>query len=210
MQSTTTAEEKALLRAQLRQRLAAMTSDQLRREDEALFDAFCRLPQLACTQTVFLFWGMGREPDTARLALRLLKMDKQVVLPRVLPGRRMEARLYRPDLPLVRHPFGMLEPSQACPVVPPQEISLALVPALCYDRLGYRLGFGGGYYDRWLDDFHGFSAGLCREEFLLDHLPHEAHDRPVCAVVTPQAVLFPASDPVCPQTRKSGAAGPAL
>ena len=122
----------------------------------------------------------------------------------------MEVRLFQPQRALIQAAFGLWEPAPDAPLVERESIDLTLVPAVCYDRQGYRLGFGGGYYDRWLDDFHGFSAGLCREEFLLDHLPHEAHDRPVCAVVTPQAVLFPASDPVCPQTRKSGAAGPAL
>ena len=207
MPSTGASEEKARLRAQVRARLEAMDPGQLRREDELMFAAFCRLPQLRRCGTVFLFWGMGREPDTARLVRAVAEMGKQVALPRVLSGRRMELRRFSPQVPLIRHPFGMLEPGPECPLVPPEEIGLALVPALCYDREGYRLGFGGGYYDRWLAQYGGFTVGLCRQALLADRLPREGHDRPVRAVITPQGVLFP---PHSPCTAESGAQGPAL
>ena len=69
------------------------------------------------------------------------------------------------------------------------EIDLALVPAVCYDRRGYRLGFGGGYYDRWLADFSGFRVGLCRGLVLQDRVPTEAHDSRVDLLITEQESL---------------------
>lgn len=59
--------------------------------------------------------------------------------------------------------FGIQEPTEQAPLIRPEEIGLALVPALCYDEGGRRLGFGGGYYDRWLESFSGTTVGLCRE-----------------------------------------------
>ena len=67
--------------------------------------------------------------------------------------------------------FGIQEPTEQAPLIRPEEIGLALVPALCYDEGGRRLGFGGGYYDRWLESFSGpplacagsaSSSGVCR------------------------------------------------
>lgn len=187
--STTTAEEKARLRAQIRAQLSELPSEHRTAEDEALFSAFLSLPEVARAQTLFLFCGTGTEPDTSRLFAPLWAQGKRIVLPRMLPGRKMEIRQYLPDCPLVRHPFGILEPGMDCPLVERGEIELVLVPALCYDRKGFRLGMGGGYYDRWLTGYHGPTVGLCREALLLDTLPTESHDCPVNVVITPAEII---------------------
>lgn len=183
------AEEKAALRRELRRHLAAMPPETLRRSDDALFARFLGLPQVEKAQTIFAFWGVpGREPDTPRLIEALTRMGKQVALPRMLPERGMEVRLYRPDRPLQAAPFGILEPDEDCPLLPPGEISLVLSPGLCYDKQCFRLGFGGGYYDRWLGQYTGPVIGLCRDELLQDRLAVEPHDRPVDLVVTETAL----------------------
>ena len=181
---STTAEAKALLRRQVREHLAAMDPNARRAEDEALFERFLALPQLSNARTVFVFCGTGTEPDTARLIPRLLALGKIVGLPRMLPGRAMEVRRYDPHRPLVRHPWGILEPDETCPLLSQKDIDLALVPALCYDEQGFRLGMGGGYYDRWLPAFGGLTVGLCRAALLQTQLPREPHDRPVDLVIT--------------------------
>ena len=91
----------------------------------------------------------------------------------------MDARRYDPAVPLVRHRFGMLEPGPRRPVAPPEEIDLILVPGLAFDRSGYRLGQGGGYYDRYLPRSRACMVALCRDCFLLSAVPREEHDRPV-------------------------------
>ena len=182
---STTAEQKARLRADLRAVLTAMAPDARRAEDEALFRRFLALPQLVSCKTVFLFYGMGTEPDTSRLIPSLLELGKVIGLPRILPERSMEVRCYDPGRPLVRHPYGMLEPDEGCPLLSHEDIDLALVPAVCYDVHGFRLGMGGGYYDRWLPDFCGITAGLCRKALLQGSLPVEHHDRAVDIVITP-------------------------
>ena len=102
----------------------------------------------------------------------------------MLPGRQMEVRLYEPDRPLVPASFGILEPLADAPLLARPDIDLALVPAVCYDRSGFRLGFGGGYYDRWLSGFSGFTVGLCRDCVLQDRVPTEDHDCRVDLLLT--------------------------
>lgn len=185
--SITTTEAKARLRSEIRVRLAALSDEERCAQDTALFSAFLALPQVEQARTLFLFYGVGAEPDTARLLAPLMARGKRVVLPRLLPGRQMDTRLYDPSIPLVPHRFGLMEPSLRCLPVCAQEIDLVLVPALCYDRQCFRLGLGGGYYDRWLAGYAGSTVGLCRDELLQDRLPTESHDRPVDLVLTPSA-----------------------
>ncbi len=189
MASTIDAEKKEL-RRRVRERLSGLTREELVRSDGALFARFLALPQVEEAQTIFAFWGIpGKEPDTSRLIGELIRRGKAVSLPRMLPGHRMEVRQYCPDRPLVQVSFGISEPGEDCPLLKREEIDLVLVPAVCYDRRGYRLGFGGGYYDRWLADFSGVRVGLCRGAVLQDRVPTEAHDARVDILLTEEESL---------------------
>jgi 5-formyltetrahydrofolate cyclo-ligase len=78
-------------------------------------------------------------------------------------------------------------------MIAPEEIGLVLVPGLAFDRHGWRLGYGGGYFDRFLKNFRGISAGIVLGALLLDEIPHTALDVPMRWIVT-EAELF-AADP---------------
>ena len=177
--------EKKELRRRVREQLSALSRSALVHSDDALFEKFLSLPQVEEAQTVFAFWGIpGKEPDTACLIGELIRRGKTVGLPRMLPDHRMEVRRYDPDRPLVSVSFGISEPGEDCPLIAREAINLVLVPAVCYDRRGYRLGFGGGYYDRWLAGFSGVTVGLCREAVLQEAVPTEAHDARVDLLLT--------------------------
>ena len=177
--------EKKQLRRRVREQLSALSQEELRLSDGALFARFLALPQVEAAKTIFAFWGVpGREPETSRLIGELVRRGKIAGLPRMLPEHRMEVRRFDPDKPLVKAAFGISEPGEDCPLIAREDIDLVLVPAVCYDRLGCRLGFGGGYYDRWLENFSGVKVGLCREAVLRDRVPTEAHDAKVDILLT--------------------------
>ena len=152
-------------------------------EAGALFERFLALPEVEQADTVMVFYGTGREPDTVPLIQALLDRGKRVALPVVLPHRGMEARQVLALDRLVSNRFGIPEPDESCPAVPKGEIAVALVPHLMVDREGYRLGWGGGYYDRWLVDFPGFTVCVCRPGRLLERMPREEFDVPVKLVL---------------------------
>ena len=186
----TIAEEKKQLRGSVRKTLATIPQEELTRSDDALFARFLALPQVQQAKTIFAFWGIpGKEPETARMIQTLVSQGKRVGLPRMLPGRGMEVRGYASDRPLVPAAFGLLEPDEQAPLLERAAIDLILVPGLCYDREGYRLGFGGGYYDRWLAGCSGWKVGLCRAALLQDRLPRGPYDIPVDLVVTEEECL---------------------
>ena len=200
MRSTITA-EKAALRRQARACLRALTPAARRESDELLFARFLALPQVARAGTLLLYHGMGAEPDTARLLPSLRAAGKRVCLPRCLPGSGLEARLVGPDSVLIPHLLGMQEPGPDCPPVDRDKIDLVLVPGLAFDGAGGRLGQGGGYYDRFLAGYAGFTAALCRRELLLDRVPREGHDLGVDLVITEEGLYGPSA----PGTTESGA-----
>ncbi|MGM9537686.1 MAG: 5-formyltetrahydrofolate cyclo-ligase [Candidatus Onthomonas sp.] len=181
---TTTTETKAQFRARLRELERTLTPEQRAESDAILFRRFLSLPQMKESKTIFLFYGMGAEPDTRLLLPELLKREKNVLLPRCLPGNRLELRQYRGEEHLLRHRYGMLEPDESCQILPLETVDLALVPALCYDETGMRMGRGGGYYDRFLAGFPGKTVGLCRDVLLQRRVPAESHDRGVNLVLT--------------------------
>ena len=111
--------------------------------------------------------------------------QKRWILPRIVPAEdhRMVFHSYDANR-LIRHPFGMAEPAPDLPIIHPKEIELTLAPGLAFDHLGFRLGYGGGYFDRFLKDFNGVSAGIIYHDLLLDKIPHSAHDIPVHWIVT--------------------------
>lgn len=200
---STTAAEKAALRRTVREELSRWTPRALTGSDDALFARFLALPELAGADTVLLYHGMGTEPDTSRLIAPLLAEGKTVALPRCLPSGGMEARIIREDSVLIRHRWGMLEPGEDCPPLDKDRVELLLVPGMCFDKKCYRLGRGGGYYDRYLAGFRGCSVGLCRGALLRTALPMEPHDRPVDLVLTETETLHRA----CPGGGQ-GKAGP--
>ena len=127
-------------------------------------------------------------PIKAEVDLRPLLEDfphKRWVLPRILPEAQ-HSLLFHPYDPtqLVRHRFGMDEPAASLPQIPPAEIQLALVPGLAYDCHGWRLGYGGGYYDRFLAAFPEISLGISFDTLLLDSLPRGEYDLPMQWLVT--------------------------
>ena len=85
---------------------------------------------------------------------------------------------YDPDN-LIVHPYGMAEPAPHLPQVLSTDIQLVLAPGLAFDRSGWRLGYGGGYYDRFLRSFGGINVGVVFQALLLESLPHGEYDVPV-------------------------------
>lgn len=186
---STIAAEKAALRRAIKE--IAFSPAEKAESDRLLFTRSLALPQVVQASSLLLFYGVGDEPDTARLLKALADMGKTVALPRCLPGGKLEARRYSGPSHLSPGAFGIPEPDGGCPIVVRDSFDVILVPNLCCDRLCYRLGHGGGYYDRYLPGFSGVTIALCRDRLLRPVLPREIHDVPVNLVVTETGCLSP-------------------
>jgi 5-formyltetrahydrofolate cyclo-ligase len=86
----------------------------------------------------------------------------------------------------------MLEPDKDCPIIDPETVQLILVPGVAFDREGWRLGYGGGFYDRFLAQYRGCFAGITFEYLLQSQVSHTSHDIPMQFIITEKGI-FPAS-----------------
>ncbi len=114
--------------------------------------------------------------------------EKIWAIPRTLPAGRMTIHRYQND-GLIRHPWGMLEPSADTDTVPLQKIELILVPGVAFDLRGGRLGFGGGYYDRLLPQLNAPRVGIAYPGNIIPSVPTNEHDGRMDWLVRPEGVV---------------------
>ncbi len=139
---------------------------------------------------VSAFWTMGEELDTAPLLQSLDAAGYRCALPVVTaPRTPLEFRGWRPDDTLVDGAFGTRQPTQAAPVLVPRVV---LAPLLVFDRACWRLGYGGGFYDRTLKRLRAegplLAVGLAFAAQEVDHVPHAPWDECLDAAVTEKAL----------------------
>ncbi|MFH1513333.1 MAG: 5-formyltetrahydrofolate cyclo-ligase [Bacillota bacterium] len=176
--------EKKRLRLMLRDLAQSLSDAYIERSDRGIREALLALDVWKQASTVFIYVSVGREPETRGIILAALAAGKTVAVPRCLRGGEMEARVIQSLDGLMPGPFGIPEPGAGHRLLPPQDIELAVAPCVAADRQGFRLGHGGGYYDRYLAKVHCPAVCLCRARLLQNALPHDALDRPMDRVIT--------------------------
>jgi len=187
-------QRKALLRAEMRRRRqvfrAAFEGDAGRR----ILANFLTIADDAGARpgaAVSAYWPVGDEVDVRPLLSHLHGVGAECLLPVVVaPGRPLVFRRWRPGLPLDAGPLGTLQPAADAEAAAP---AVLLVPLLAFDRRGYRLGQGGGYYDRTLSGLRdgGRVAAIgvgwsCQE---VDDVPHGPTDARLDWIVTEQTAF---------------------
>lgn len=122
--------------------------------------------------------SMNKELDTAPIIQRALLENKRVGIPVTFEKGRMIFCEYQLGDPLEETSFGVLEPVKQLDI-PKKEIDLLLVPGVAFSTKGYRVGFGGGFYDRYLVDFKGTTCSLVFTVQLRDDWEPNQYDLPV-------------------------------
>jgi 5-formyltetrahydrofolate cyclo-ligase len=156
----------------------------------AIADRVLELPELVAARTVLAFSSFGSELSTMPLIEALTGRGVLVGLP-VIVGEDLVARSWRPGEPTTEASFGALEPSGG-DVIDPSAFDVIVTPAVAVDRTGRRVGYGGGFYDRFLprtrtDAFR--VAVVLPEQLVREDLPAGAFDLRVHAIVTPEEVI---------------------
>lgn len=172
---------KAELRKQVLQEMKSIPQKQKIAMDQALTERFLNHPFYQEAKVIATYLSFTHEFQTQELIERALKDGKKVLIPKTYPKGRMEFVVYDPQQ-LVKTSFGLLEPQGDLEVVEPSQIDLIHVPGLAFTTEGYRIGYGGGYYDRYLEHFAGQSLSTiypCQ----VQEFNSENHDIPVQEVL---------------------------
>ena len=178
---------KAELRKKILQEMKALSQEQKRAMDRALTERFLHHPFYQEAKNIATYLSFPHEFQTQELIEQALKDGKKVLIPKTYPKGRMEFVVYHPQQ-LVKTSFGLLEPQGDLEVVEPSQIDLIHVPGLAFTTEGYRIGYGGGYYDRYLEHFTGHTLSTvypCQ----IQEFNSEDHDIPVQEVLIDEGNL---------------------
>lgn len=190
---------KTALRKRFKEIRRSLGEDARHAADAGIAERVVALPEWRCAPMVLPYLAFGSEAETRGIIEAAWRAGKAVALPRCVPGKR-DMTWHRVESldDLVRSPHGVDEP----PYDPATQVdvkscgsnqAIALVPGLAFDAHGYRLGYGGGFYDVFLAGFPGHAVGLCREAQLASDLQRagavDAHDVPVPVVVTEERTI---------------------
>lgn len=180
----TVKEAKRRLRHEMKDKMAALTEESSRVMDERIAGHLFELEEWAKAGVIFCYVGTNGEIDTLPILAKAWESGKRVGVPLCTGPGVMEVRQVEGMDDLVPGFYGILAPKESCPLLLPEEIALAVIPGLSFTKEGVRLGYGGGYYDRYLPQVVCPRIALCREILLSPELPAEPHDLPMDMVVT--------------------------
>jgi 5-formyltetrahydrofolate cyclo-ligase len=151
------------------------------------------LPELRAAHAVLAFWSFGSEVPMDPLIARLVQAGVTVALPRIVDGD-LEPSTWRPGEPVTETHFGAREPDGGR-ILDPSEIDVVATPGVAFDRTGARVGYGGGFYDRFLPLTPAWRAAVAFGVQLVDEpLPGGAFDQRVDAIVTETETIRCARD----------------
>ena len=177
------AQKKALREVYL-QRRRAITSAQKQTLDAQIVSRVLRSGAYRTAQTVLCYLPMAHEVDVTPILLDAWRSGKRVAAPRCRPHGQMDFFTIRDMQDLSRGAWGISEPNADRPLCVPDEASLCIVPALAADAEGYRLGHGGGYYDRYFAAHPVRKLGVCYAFCVSPALPREPFDIPIDLWIT--------------------------
>lgn len=160
--------------------------------DESITQKLLASPEYADAATVLTYVSVSSEVSTRKFIECALRDGKTVAVPRCLPGHRLEFVAIASLDQLVPALFNLLEPAKDLSALTEVQMSnaICIVPALLVDTKGYRLGYGAGFYDRFLSTYSGKKICLAYQQNLSKTtLPHTEFDVAVDMIITESAVL---------------------
>lgn len=182
-------------KARLRQRLlaerATLTAAEVRHKSAKIAAEVSRLPTFQSSHTVMVYMALEQEVQTAGIIDAARHHNKRIVVPVVKGVNLVALELPLEPAQLRRGRFGILEPCLDGTIVQPDDISLIVVPGIAFDRYGGRLGFGKGYYDRFLQQVPAstYAYGLAFAMQIVPRVPRMAHDVCVHGIMTEQEFI---------------------
>lgn len=148
------------------------------------------LPYFKKAKVIFCYVSKPDEVDTLEIIHRLFQASRNVVVPRV-KGKKLSPFLIEHFDHLEEGTFGIFEPKRYQPKIKSNAIDCAIVPGIAFDRQGHRLGYGHGYFDRFLKKLKCKKIGICFDFQIVDKLKTHAYDTPVDVVVTEKKIYVP-------------------
>lgn len=187
--------EKDRLRAFFKEKRGSLSPEEKKRLDQTIAERVLRSAAFRYASTLLAYAPKEEEVDVLPICEAALAKGKRLAFPRCFGDGEMSFHFVSSLSELSPGKYGILEPPASASVFSFSPATLCLVPGLSFDRFGYRLGYGRGYYDRFLARFEGSALGVVYSDFIRDALPHGTFDFSVSALVSENGILPCTSKP---------------
>ena len=168
--------EKEAIRATIKARRKQLTKDEINQKSAKVYSALFSSEILKNAKTVMIYLAAFNEVRTEMIIDTLLQSGISVCAPVTNTENTSITPYYIKDMKnLTRGAFKIAEPPRNSEAMK-EDIDAIIIPGVAFDKKGNRMGFGKGYYDRFLWDFAGIKIGICYDFQLLDKIPHISHD----------------------------------
>ncbi len=175
--------QKKIIRQEILARRLALSAEEVNNLSVQIENRILKNPVWKKSEKIGLYSSVKNEVETNLLFMKALEEGMSVYFPRVEQGIRFYE--IRDPGDLEKGAWGILEPKHDCaPLLSDQKLDLLMVPGIAFDKKGYRLGYGRGFYDHVLEEYHDVSVGLAYEFQVKDELPLDVWDKKVARVVT--------------------------
>lgn len=191
MLETSLFQQRDEIRKAIRQKRRLLTLNEQQQAAEQLCEQVLSHPKIKQAQTIALFLSFDGEIDTSPLISQLWALNKQVCLPVLHPFHRHHLLFlrYDPTTQLVKNRFNIFEPPlNVNNIIPISDIDIIFTPLVAFDEFGQRLGMGGGFYDRTLENWQQksfYPMGLAHTCQQVKPLPSADWDIPLPVIITP-------------------------
>ena len=163
-----------------------LSKEVIAEKSKKIVDALIKLKEYADAETIMPYISLNIEVDTKEFIKNELLKGRRVVVPFVEGDDIQVSELN--ELDLIEGKFGVLEPMKK--ELYEGKIDVVIVPGVAFDENGSRIGFGKGYYDKFLEKFKdSLRIGLAFEEQIVDFIPSEEHDKSVDMIITEKRII---------------------
>lgn len=181
--------DKKVLRKKMLEKRSQLSLEEIERKSKIIANNLFNLNQYKEANFIFSFISFKDEVDTHEIIKKSINMGKRVGVPVPVPKTKelKISELIDFDKELSLGFYNILTPKDKyIRIVPPKLVDLVLVPGVAFDKRGYRVGYGGGYYDRFFSNINEnvIKIGLCYEMQIIPEVPKDPYDIPIDFILT--------------------------
>jgi len=182
-------EEKNDIREKYKALKASISDNEKEAFDQAVFKHFTNSLSYRHCKSIVIYVSRADEVKTTTIIQKALEDGKTIAVPKCMPTNlSMDFFEIKSLDDLEKGTYGILEPNTLCKKVDALNFQLCIVPAVCFDLEGFRIGFGKGYYDRFLEKFTGVKMGLTYSCLITKKLPRGRFDQKIEIIISEKGV----------------------
>lgn len=176
----------------LKKRDSYAINELMRKSEKIKNNLFC-LKEFANAETILFYVSKNKEVRTDDMIKQSIKMGKKTLVPYInkKSNEIIPSKIINFDKELEMGSFGIREPKKMFRrPVNPEIIDMVIVPGIVFDRRGYRIGYGKGFYDKFLSKIRCETIGLAYSFQIIDMIPNEEHDIPIKTIITENGFII--------------------